>query len=107
MALDVTLTLKELLAENRGPNPLDPETRQPPNYGVVASLEGNILAVVLTFRKDCTYCCMQWGCHLPLIDGKRWDPLRRALSASGIAVPPKLEFRLSCVIEDVALFFDW
>jgi hypothetical protein len=104
--VDVTLILKELLAGNRGPNPLDPESRQSPNYGVVASLEGNTLEVVLTFRKDAAYCCMEWGCHLPLLGGKRWERLRRALAAHGVAVPPRLELSLTCVIEDGAVFFD-
>jgi hypothetical protein len=71
MTIDVTAVLQELLANNRGPDPLNPDSRQPPKYGVSASLDGSVLAVVLTFQKDCAYCCMEWGCHLALYDGKR------------------------------------
>src|SRR5207249_3237120 len=78
LAIDVTTILAGLLARNRGPDPLHPDRRQPPNYGVAASLEGNVLSMVLTFRKGSAYCCMEWGCHLPLTNGKRWDGLRRA-----------------------------
>ncbi len=106
MAVDVTPVLAELLARNRGPDPLNPESRRPPDYGVAASLEGNVLAVVLTFRRGAAYCCMECRCHLPLFNGKRWDDLRRTLAAHGVAVPPRLELRLSCVVEEGAIFFD-
>ena len=71
MPVDVTAILAELLARNRGPDPLDPDRRRVPDYGVAASLEGNTLALVLTFRKGAAYCYMEWGCHLGLFDGKR------------------------------------
>jgi hypothetical protein len=106
VAVDVTAILAELLARNRGPDPLDPETRRPPDYGVAASLEGDTLSVVLTFRKGAAYCCMEWGCHLALTDGKRWDGLRRALTAQGVPSPSRLELRLSCVVEEGAVFFN-
>ena len=107
MPIDVTLILKELLAANRGPNPSDPETRQSPDYGVAASLEGNVLDVVLTFKKDCAYCCMESGCHLALFDGKRWDKLRHSLFESGVVAPNSLCLQLSCKIEEGAVFFDF
>jgi hypothetical protein len=106
MAVDVTSTLVKMLARNRGPNPLNPGTPLPPDYGVTASLEGNTLAMVLTFRSGSSYCCMEWGCHLPFPGSKRWDSLRMALDADEIPAPPKLELRLSCVVEDGAVFFD-
>jgi hypothetical protein len=96
MTLDVTHILEEMLAGNRGPNLLDPGARQPPKYGVSASLEGNILDVVLTFQKDSVYCCMEWGCHLSLFDGKRWDRLRQALAAHGVVAASSMQLRLSC-----------
>jgi hypothetical protein len=92
------------LARNRGLDPLNPEGRQPPDYGVTATLEGSILDMVLTFRKGSAYCCMEWGCHLPLMDGKRWHGLRRAFAAHGVAAPPRLELRLTCIVEEGALF---
>jgi hypothetical protein len=106
VAADVTSILAELLARNRGPDPLNPDSRQLPDYGVSASLEGNTLTMVLTFRSGAAYCCKEWGCHLALTDGKRWDGLRRALAAHRLAVPPRLELRLSCVVEEGAVFFD-
>jgi hypothetical protein len=107
VAIDVSPILMELLARNRGPDPLNPGSRQPPNYGITARLEGNILEMILTFRKGSAYCCTQWGCHLALTNGKRWDGLRRAFSAHGIATLPSLELRLLCKVEEGALFFDF
>jgi hypothetical protein len=107
MAVDVTLILKELLAANKGPNSIDPETRQSPDYGVAASLEGNVLDVVLIFKKDRAYCCMEWGCHLALFDGRRWERLHEALAKSGIVAPPGLRLQLFCKIEEGAIFFDF
>lgn len=106
MAVDVTHVLAKLLARNRGPDPLDPDTRRPPDYGVAGSLDGDTLSVVLTFRKGAAYCCMEWGCHLGLTDGRRWDGLRRALAADGVTAPARLGLRLSCVVEEGAAFFD-
>jgi hypothetical protein len=107
LAVDVTGVLSELLAHNRGPDPLDPDRRQPPDYGVSASLEAGTLDVVLTFRSGAAYCCYEPGCHLGLLNGKRWDVLRRALAAHGIAAPLSLELRLTCVVEEGAVFFDF
>jgi hypothetical protein len=107
MALDVALILKDLLAANRGPNPTDPESRLSPDYGVAASLEGNALDVVLTFKKDRAYCCMEWGCHLALFDGRRWESLHVALAKFGVVAPPSLRLQLSCKIEEGAVFFDF
>jgi hypothetical protein len=105
--VDVMAILAELLARNRGPDPLDADRRRVPDYGVTASLEGKTLAMTLTFRKGAAYCCTQWGCHLGLIDGKRWDALRRGLAAHGVPAPPRLELQLSCVVEEGAVFFDF
>jgi hypothetical protein len=105
--MDVTSILKELLAANRGPDPADPETRQSPDYGVAASLDGNVLDVVLTFKKDRPYCCMEWGWHLALFDGRQWDRLHQAIADAGVVAPPSLQRQLSCKIEEGALFFDF
>jgi hypothetical protein len=106
VAVDVTLVLSELLARNRGPDPLNPDRWQPPDYGVSASLEAGTLEMMLTFRSGVTYCCYEPGCHLGLVDGKQWDVLRRVLAAHGIAAPRSLELRLTCVVEEGAVFFD-
>jgi hypothetical protein len=106
VAVDITAILAELLSRNRGPDPLNPGGRRAANYGVAAALDRDTLAVVLTFRKGAAYCCMEWGCHLGLFDGKRWDGLRRALAAHGVPAPARLELRLSCVVEEGALFPD-
>jgi hypothetical protein len=106
VAIELTAVLTEYLAGNRGPDPDDPDRRRQPDYGVTASLTGRVLEVVLTFRRGRSYCCREWGCHLGLLDGKRWDGLRRRLATAGIAVPPQLELRLACVVEGGAEFFD-
>ena len=107
MAVDVTLILKELLAANRGPNPTDPETRQSPDYGVTASLDGNVFDVVMTFKKGRAYCCMEWGCHLALFDGKRWQRLHQALADPAWLHPQACASNWSCKIEEGAVFFDF
>jgi hypothetical protein len=107
VAVDVAPIFAEYLAGNRGPNPDDPEHWQRPNYGVLATLAGGILEVELTFRTGSAYCCYEWGCHVPLIDGKRWEGFRRLLAAQGIAAPPRIELRRTCVIEAGANFFDF
>jgi len=107
VAIDMTGIFAEYLAGNRGPNPADPQRRQTPNYGVVATLAGDTLEVELTFRSGTAFCCYEWGCHLSLIDGKRWDGFRRLLAVYGIVPPPRIELRWTCVIEEGAIFFDF
>jgi hypothetical protein len=104
---DVTLVLNDLLAANRGPEPSNPNALQPPDYGVVASLEDGVLDVVLTFKENRAYCCMEWGCHLALCDGKRWDKLRHSLVEFGIVPPKRLSLKLTCKVEEGATFFDF
>lgn len=106
IAVDITPIVAELLARNRGPDPLSPDDRKPPNYGVAATLQGSSVEMILTFRSGAAYCCMEWGCHLRLIDGKRWHGLREALTAHGFSAPPRLKLRLECLIEEGAVFFD-
>lgn len=107
MPVDVTEMLLALLARNRGPDPLDPDAPRQPNYGIAASLEGDTLDVVLTFRRHAVYCCMEWGCHLALHDGQHWDQLRRSFAARCVGVPQRLRLRLTCVIEEGSVFFDF
>jgi hypothetical protein len=106
MADDVSHVLSGIMARNRGPDPLDPEIRQQPNYGVAASLDGNVLSMVLTFRRGSAYCCYDWGCHLDLYNKKQWKKLREALALNGVSAPAQLLFKLSCVIEEGAIFFN-
>jgi len=73
---------------------------------VVATLDGNSLVVELTFRTGAAYCCPEWGCHLALTDGKRWDVLRNTLSEQAVVTPARLELRLLCVVEEGAVFFN-
>jgi hypothetical protein len=107
VVVDVTPIVAEHLADNRGPDPADPTRRQRPDYGVVACLAGDVLDVVLTFRGGSAYCCYEPGCHLPLLDGKRWDGLRRRLATAGVTTPPRMVLRLTGVVEEGALFFDF
>ena len=107
MAIDVTPVFAAYFARNRGPVPGDPDTRRPPDYGVSATLDGGVIALELTFRAGSAYCCSEWGCHLALPAGKRWDGLRRELAARGVPAPDRLELHLAVVVEAGALFFDF
>jgi hypothetical protein len=107
VALDVTPVFTGYFSRNRGPVPGDPQTRQPPDYGVSATLEDGLIELELTFRARSAYCCYEWGCHLALVEGKRWDWLRRELAACGLAAPDLFQLRLTVVVEAGALFFDW
>src|SRR5262245_29823858 len=99
MVVDVTAVFTEYLAANRGPDPTDPTRRQRPDYCVSATLTGADLDVVLTFRTGSAYCCFAWGCHLDLLNGKRWDGFRRRLRAASIEALPRMELRLTVVVE--------
>jgi hypothetical protein len=106
MAADLTPVFAEYFARNRGPDPTNPDQRQAPQYGIVASLEGAVISLELTFRRASSYCCCEWGCHLNLARLRRWEWLRRELAARKIAVPPRLELHLVVVVEEGAVFFD-
>jgi hypothetical protein len=97
VAVDVTPVFAAYLARNRGPVRGAPDARQSPDYGVSASLDGAVIELTLTFRAGLAYCCYEWGCHLTLYEGKRWEWLRRELSGRGLEVPPRLELRLGSV----------
>ncbi len=104
---DLTPIIAESLAHNRGPDPDNLDHRQSPDYGVVATLEGAILEIFLTFRRGSAYCCPEWECHVGLRPGKRWGNLRRKMNDAGIAVKPRLELRGTCMIEEGTNFFDF
>jgi hypothetical protein len=42
-----------------------------------------------------------------MYSGKRWEDLRRRLASAGIDAPPQMELRLTVVVEDGAIFFDF
>jgi hypothetical protein len=107
VGVDVSPLFAAYFARNRGPVPDDPDLRQAPDYGVTASLEGSAVALTLTFRAGSAYCCYEWGCHLNLRAGQRWQWLRRELSACGLVPAERLELRLAVIVEPGALFFDW
>jgi hypothetical protein len=96
-----------LMARNLGPDPNYPDARRQPDYGVAASLEGDTLTVLLTFRRDEAYCCIEWGCHLALHEGQRWDPLRQSFAACCMPAPEQLRLKYTCVIEEGSIFFDF
>jgi hypothetical protein len=104
--IDITQIFASYLARNSSPDPTNPERRQTAEYGVAASLDGNVIDLALTFHRGAAYCCYEHGCHLALDSGKRWEWLRRALATQGIETAPRLELRLTVVIEGGALFFD-
>ena len=45
--------------------------------GLSAALDGNAIALALTFRAGAAYCCGEWQCPLMLFPTRRWDKLRR------------------------------
>ncbi len=100
---DVTPLFAAALARNRGPVPGDPDARQLPDYGVSARLAGATVEATLTFRAGSAYCCGEWGCHVDLRPGARWEWLRRGLAEIGLAAPERLELRLPVVVEAGAL----
>ncbi len=76
MAIVVMETFVEHLGRNRGPVPCEPGSRCTPNYGVVATLEGDVLEVDLMFRAGSAYRCYEWGCHISFtLLARRWDDL--------------------------------
>ena len=107
MTVDVTSVFATYLAQNRGPDPKDPTGTRPSEYGVSAEWEDGVVRLVLTFLAGCVYCCMESGCHLSLFSTKRWEWLRRELSARGIQLPSRLTLMVEIVVEEGAIFFDY
>jgi hypothetical protein len=107
VSVDISPVFATYFARNRGPVPRDPELRRAPDYGVAATLDGTSVALALTFRAGAAYCCCQWGCHLNLPAGQRWEWLRRELSVSRLVPAERLQLRLAVIVESGALFFDW
>ncbi|MBY0587092.1 hypothetical protein K2X85_07935 [bacterium] len=106
MKIDISDTFAALLAENRGVDPNHPEATKPPDYGITATFETGFIDLVLTFRRDSAYCCMEWGCHLGFVSGEHWVKLRQALWLRKTTVPDRLRLHLRCIIEDGAKFYD-
>jgi hypothetical protein len=104
VAVDVTAAFAAYTAGNRGPTPTDPYARERPDYGLSAVLDGNAVELTLTFRAGAAYCCGEWQCHFMLFPDRRWDRLRRVLSATGAEVTGRLELRIAVIIEEGALF---
>lgn len=107
MKTDISDVLAALLADNRGLDPNHPEVRQLPNHGIAATIETDLIDLVLTFRRGTAYCCMEWACHLGFVRGERWVKLRRALTVRNITVPDQLNLHLQCIIEEGAMFHDF
>jgi hypothetical protein len=107
VAVDVSPVFAAYLAGNRGPVPGNPDSRQAPDYGASAFLEGSSLDLTLTFRAGSAYCCCEWGCHLSLPKGRRWEWLRQELHGRGLAPAGGLTLHLTVVVEPGALVFDW
>ncbi|QDV32447.1 hypothetical protein [Tautonia plasticadhaerens] len=107
MRVDISGCLAAYLAGNRGLVPGAPDASRPADYGVSAILDGGVIRLTLTFRAGSAYCCRQPGCHLDIPEDGRWGRLRRALSADGLAPTSRLTIRLTILVEDGALFFDF
>jgi HEAT repeat protein len=106
MTIDVTPAVVALLSHDRTAGPAERGREWRCDLGVAASLTGDALAIELTYRRGCTYCCWEWSCHLMLLDGERWHGLRRELAALGIEVPAPMRLQVVCVVEEGALFLD-
>jgi hypothetical protein len=107
VGVDVWPVLAAYLARNRGWLPGNPDSRPAPAYGITASLDGPSLALTLRFCAGSAYCCCEWGCHLDLHAGRRWERLREDLVAHGLVPAERLQLRLTVIVEPGALFFDW
>jgi hypothetical protein len=105
--IDVSPVFAAYFARNRGPVPGDPDSRQAPDYGVIANLNASSVTLTLTFRTGSAYCCCEWGCHLDLRAGQRWEWLRRELSANGLVPAERLQLHLALIVEPGTLLFDW
>jgi hypothetical protein len=97
--VDVTPAFAGYFARNRVPYQDEPRTQQPSKYGVSATLDDGVIDLELRFLADSAYCCYEWGCHLTLSNGTRWDWLRRELATREIPTPDRLELRLVVTIE--------
>jgi hypothetical protein len=84
VTVDIAPGFAAYLASNRSPVPGNPGVRQLTEYGVSALLHDAFIELALTFRAGSSYFCCEWGCHLDLYEGNRWERLRRELSAHGI-----------------------
>lgn len=104
MTVDVTTAIAAYLAGNRGPTVADPDARERPDYGLSASLDGAVIDLSLTFRAGSAYCCAEWPCHFLLFPTRRWDRLRRELSALGLDPPSRLGLSVKVVVEAGTLF---
>jgi hypothetical protein len=107
MPVDVTNLFATYFGRNQGPRADDPNAHQPADYGLAASLDGETVALTLTFRTGAAYCCYEWGCHADMLNGKRWDRLREVFAASGLVLPERMRMRVAVVVEPDALFFDF
>ena len=104
MAIDVTPAFVAYVAGNRGPTPTDPDARERPDYGLLATLDGATIELALTFRAGAAYCCGEWQCHFLLFPNRRWEKLRRVLLAAGVEVGERLEMQVAATVESGALF---
>ena len=93
----------DALGARRQVNPHSPELVLP-RYR--AALAGNIVDITMTFVTGSHYCCVEWGCHLPLHDKDMWRWLRRALTAIAAAPEEPMRARVTITVECGALFFD-
>jgi len=86
--------------------PADPHSPElvVPRYR--AALAGLIVDITMTFVTGSRYCCVEWGCHLPLHDEDTWRRLRGALTAIGAAPEQPMRARMTIAVECGALCFD-
>lgn len=106
MPVDISQLFQARLARNKGLVPGQPDAECPATYGVSATMDGSEISLTLTFLAGIAYCCMEWHCHTGLSSHKRWDWIRQHFSRSDFS-PERLSIKLTVVIEDGAMFFDF
>lgn len=108
MSVIISDAFARWLANNQSHDPRNLSVNRLPKYGITATLDADLIELVLTFQSGRSYCCMEWGCHLPIVvvGGGQWFGLRRILLAQHTTLPDRLRIHLRCVVEEGAKFFD-
>jgi len=100
VATDISPYIHDMLSTNLVHDP----DQSRAEYGVAATLDDATITMVFTFLRGRTYCCNNWGCHMELHPGHRWDKLRRILTAHDIALPEQLDLSIRTIVEEGAFF---
>ncbi len=106
LTIDATMLVERFISGNRGADPLLPEERVLPNYGIKAFFDGSTIELQFVFKQGYHYCCDEFDCHLSLFEGARWNKLREVFEESDLEIPSRIRIKGECVIEAGSLFYD-